>query len=98
MIIFITVNILIIALLVGAVIDYFKLKKYIPLDTKKDPTSSLPIIDVLFNPVLRDKPEARRIQKRAIWMFCLSLFLVHVSGQVYSTYVKQPNHPPEVAP
>ena len=92
MIAFIIVNILIIALLAGAVIDYFKLKKHIPTDQKKgqkkDPLASIQIIDVLFNQSLRDNPDARKIQKRAIWCFCLSLLLVHVSSEIYKTHIK----------
>lgn len=92
MIAFIIVNILIIALLSGAVFDYFKLKKHIPGDkkkgVKKDPWASVQIIDVLFNPSLRDNLEARKIQKRAIWCFCLSLLLVHVASEIYKTQIK----------
>lgn len=88
MILFITVNILIILLVAGAVSDYHKLKKYIPRDATDDRRSSLRLIDVLFNPALRDQPQARKIQKRAIWLFCAALILVHASKEVYLHQIK----------
>lgn len=89
---FIIVNILTIALLARAIIDYFKLKKHLSIDQKKDlkkdPLASIQIVDVLFNQSLRDNPDARKIQKRVIWLFCLSLLLVHVSSEIYKTQIK----------
>ena len=88
MILFITVNILIIALIAGGVIDYYKLKKYVPTDAEKDSGTSFPLIDVMFNPAFRDQPQARKIQKRAIWLFCAALVLVHASKEIYEQQVR----------
>ncbi|MDF7800949.1 hypothetical protein P4C99_15845 [Pontiellaceae bacterium B1224] len=74
---------LILSLIAGGIIDYHKLKKYVPTDACKDRRSSFRVIDVLFNPAFRDQPQARKIQKRAIWLFCAALVLVHASKEIY---------------
>jgi hypothetical protein len=84
MIPFIILSILILASITGVGINYYKLKKLIP----EQKESSFPIIDTLFNPTLRDQPQARKIQRRAIWFFCATLILVHAASLFYKQHLK----------
>ncbi|MDF3129187.1 hypothetical protein P0Y35_08275 [Kiritimatiellaeota bacterium B1221] len=83
---FIIVNLLILLCILRFIGLYRKLKTFLPADSGKD-RNGFPVIDVLFTPGLRDQPAALKIQKRAIWAFCLVFFLVYVSGQIYAMFV-----------
>lgn len=87
MTLFIILNLLILVCFIRFIRLYRKLKTYVPVGSGKT-RNTFPVIDVLFHSSFRDQPEVLKIQKRAVWAFCLALLLVHVSGQVYVTFVR----------
>ncbi|MDZ8119258.1 hypothetical protein [Pontiella agarivorans] len=84
MMLFILCSLCALGFFIGSVKAYLKLKQYfrdVPEEPETAPSDSL--VDVLFNERLRNDPDARKIQKQTIGLFCAALLMVHVAMLFY---------------
>lgn len=83
MIIFIFTSLLAVALFAAFIKDYCQLKRHFS-ESDHEKQQSLTFVDVLFNPQLRDDSAARKLQKRAISLFCAALMLVNLASYAFA--------------
>lgn len=74
----ILLGLVVLAFLAAAVLDYHKLKKlFLEKGIKREKSQTF--VDLLFHDHIKHEPDARKIQKRTIGLFCSCLIVVHVA-------------------